>query len=70
MVVVSSLEISSTRDTLLVKILSKGRQNYRLLYNINTRANLRYKEAVTFRHKVKGIRANIVSVLYTVFKAI
>ena len=70
MVVVSSLEIPGIRDTLLVEILSKGRQNHRLLYNIDTRANLRYKKAVTLRYKVKGIRANIVSMLYTVLKAI
>ena len=70
MVVVSSLEIPGIRDTLLVEILSKGRQNHRLLYNIDTRANLRYKKAVTLRYKVKGIRANIISMLYTVLKAI
>ena len=70
MVVVSSLEIPGTRDALLVEILSKGRQNRRLLYNIDTRANLRYKEAVTLRYKVKGIRVDIISVLYAVLKAI
>ena len=70
MVVVSSSEIPGIGDTLLVEILSKGKQNHRLLYDINTRADLRYKEAVTLRHKVKGIRADMVGVLHAVLKAI
>ena len=69
-VVVSSSEIPGIGDALLVKILSKGKQNHRLLHDIDTRADLRYKKAVTLRYKVKGIRADIVGVLYAVLKAI
>ena len=70
MVVVSSSEIPGIGDALLVEILSEGKQNRRLLRDINTRADLRYKEAVTLRYKVKGIRADVVGVLRAVLKAI
>ena len=70
MVVVSSSEIPGIGDALLVEILSEGKQNHRLLRDIDTRADLRYKEAVTLRHEVEGMRADVVGVLRAVLEAI